>query len=49
MAREVIATFCAPRTRTVASSTPPIGIASETADAAPRGAGPVALKVVPEG
>ncbi len=44
-----IETFCAPRTRIVASSTPPIGIASETEDAAWAGAPPEAVKVVPDG
>lgn len=42
-------TFCAPRERITASSTAPIGIASETDAAAWRGAEPLAVKLVPAG
>ncbi len=44
-----IATRCAPRTRSVASSMPPIGMASETDEAAPAGAAEAAPKLVPDG
>ena len=46
---ETIETFCAPRTRIVASSTPPIGMASDTDDAAWAGAAAEAENVVPDG
>jgi hypothetical protein len=41
--------FCAPLTRIVASSTPPIGIDRNTADAGRDGAAPDAANVVPDG
>jgi hypothetical protein len=44
-----MATFCAPLTRIVESSTPPMGMASDTDVPARLGAGPEAANVVPDG
>ena len=49
MTGDSIETCCAPRTSSVASSTPPIGSASETEDAGWAGAPPEAENVVPDG
>jgi hypothetical protein len=49
MADDEIATLCAPRTRIVASSTPPTGMARETPPAACAGAAEEAPNVVPDG